>query len=1103
VREKEAPEEAQASWSQAWRRKVIRGHRVARLTLSLSVAAFVFTLAPGTASAAVAPAPAWQIESFAEPTNFAPGDVSGDDIYVVTATNSGSLPTDGSNAEITDTLPASLTVKRVEFYAQQTTEGLSALNLAEFGLCTTAPLQCSYPAAFGAFLKPLQPGQKLQMVVHVEVESNAAEGPVTNEVKISGGGAQSVSATSQNPISSQPTPFGFNQTTHVTALDGTPYTQAGGHPYEMTTTVNFNTESTPEANRILPAENYAPPEEIKDITVNFPAGLIGNPQAVPLCSNAEFGLNQCPVDSQVGTITFGSAFAAIGVVGLYNLVPAPGHAAEFGYHLPLGIGQVFTSGLRTGSDYTQRTVSGSLAMVSLRYLSFTLWGVPASPVHDYERGCRNFNQLGCPTGGGGPSGAAKLPFLSMPSSCASGPLSSSVTADGWNLKVDQTASTQLPAVDGCNQVPFAPAIEARPTTNLADSPSGLNVDLKIPQPQAPEGLASAHLKDSTVTLPPGLVVNPSAANGLQGCTEAQIDLHSEGPSNCPEASKLGKVELGTPLLDHPLPGAVYLAKQSENPFGALLAVYVAIDDPVSGVIIKLAGKITPDPQTGQLTASFEENPQQPFEDLKLNFFGGAQGALRTPATCGSYTSTSQLTPWSAPDSGPPAKPTDSFQISSGSNGGSCPRTASEEENKPRFHAGTEAPQGGVYSPFSLRLVREDGSQELKSLETTLPPGLIGRLAGIHYCSDAQIAAARQRSGIAEKASPSCPVASEVGTVDVAAGAGPTPINVSGHAYLAGPYKGAPLSLAIITPAVAGPFDLGTVAVRAALYVNPETTQVRAVSDPIPTILQGIPLDLRSVTLEANRPKFTRNPTSCNEFFFTGSALSVLNASTPLSQRFQVANCAALPFKPKLKISLKGGTKRNQNPALKAVITEGVAGEANVAHASVALPHSEFLANEHIGTVCTRPQLAAERCPAGSIYGFAKAETPLLEKPLEGPVYLGTGYGHNLPDLVADLKGQINVILHGRIDTDKEGGIRTTFESVPDAEVSKFTLEMKGGDKGLLVNSENICKKPQRAIAKIEAQNGKTANQSPLLMNSCGAKAKTGKHDHNHRHHAAR
>ncbi len=1065
-------------------------HRVARITLTLGLAAVFFAVAPRLASASVAPAPGWQIESVAEPTNFAPGDTSGHDIYVVTATNSGAREASGSSAVITDTLPAGLKAKSVEFFDASLQENsIGGLNLAPYGACPTL-LKCEFPGpvleGFGLHLE-LQPNQKLQMVVHVEVESTA-HGSVTNEAEISGGGAQSVSTKAQNEISPEPTPFGVQESTSVTSVNGSPFTQAGGHPYEMTTTANLNTEFSSSSNRFSPAENFASPEEVKDVTVNFPAGLIGNPQfgnppGASLCSAADFGLGHCPLASQVGTLSLGSAVIANGVVALYNLVPGPGEAAEFGYRPPgVGLGQVITASVRTGGDYGQRTLSANLATVGLRYISFTLWGDPAEALHNRERGCETGNLLGCPAKGGGASGAEEAPFLSMPSSCSSGPLTSSVTVDGWNLKADQTSTFHLPPVDGCNQVHFEPEIEARPTTNLADSPSGLSFGLKVPQENTPDGNAVANLKSAAITLPEGVKVNPASANGLGACTEAEVDLHGEGPANCPETSKLGTVELDTPLLDHPMPGNIYLAKPKENPFGSLLAIYVAVDDPISGVIIKLAGKVTPNPQSGQLTVSFEENPQQPFEDLKLNLFGGAQAALRTPATCGTYETTSQLTPWSAPESGPPATPSDEFAISSGPNGGACAHNLSEEENKPRFLAGTEAPQGGTYSPLSVRLVREDGSQEVKEIEATLPAGLTGKLAGIPYCPQAEIEAARHTTGAAEQASPSCPAGSEVGTVSVGAGAGPDPYYVSGHAYLAGPYQGAPLSLVIITPALAGPFDLGDVVVQAALHVNPETTQIQVTSGPIPTILEGIPLDLRSITLNANRSNFTLNPTSCDEMSFSGAETSVLDQIAPLSQRFQVANCAGLPFSPKLALKLSGSTKHTGNPALTATLT-AKPGEANLSSAQVTLPPSEFLDNAHIKDPCLRGQFAAGTCPAGSLLGHATAKTPLLEKPLEGPVYLVTGYGHLLPDVVADLGGQIQVVLNGTV-TSIHGGITNTFEAVPDAPISEFTLELSGGAKGLLENSKNLCTTTNLATVKLSGQNGKLSNTKPLVTNTC-------------------
>jgi hypothetical protein len=624
-------------------------------------------------------------------------------------------------------------------------------------------------------------------------------------------------------------------------------------------------------------------------------------------------------------------------------------------------------------------------------------------------------------------------------------------------------------------------------------------------------LGEADLKQTTVTLPPGLLPNPSFADGLAACSEAQIGYQgikegrqtfSTEPAQCPDAAKVGTVEVDTPLVDHPLPGAVYLAKQGENPFGSLLAIYIAVNDPQTGVVVKLPAKVSPDPVTGQLTTTVEESPQVPFEDFKLDFFEGARAPLRTPQTCGesattpNFTTTTQLVPWTSPE-GATATPADSFTIAQAPGGGACAATKAALPNAPSFEAGTASPIAGAYSPFLLRLKREDGSQELRGLNVTLPLGLTAKLAGTAECSEAQIAQAQSRNkpgeGALEKASPSCPAASQLGTVTVGAGSGPAPFYVNGTAYLAGPYKGAPLSMAIITPAVAGPFDLGSVVVRAALQLDPETAKVTVQSDPLPTILEGIPLDVRSIAVKVDRPDFTLNPTSCEVKALTAEAISTENQVANLNNRFQVGGCSNLGFKPKLSLKLGGGTKRGDHPSLTATLTYPKGNYANIAKAQVALPHSEFLDSTHIKTICTRVQFAANSCPAASIYGFAKATTPLLDKPLEGPVYLRSS-SNPLPDLVVDLNGQIHVTLAGRVDS-VHGGTRNSFEAVPDAPVSKFTLSLPAGKKSLLQNSTNICQGSHKATAKFTAQNGKTFEARPQLEAKCKGKGKKHKKKH--------
>jgi hypothetical protein len=477
---------------------------------------------------------------------------------------------------------------------------------------------------------------------------------------------------------------------------------------------------------------------------------------------------------------------------------------------------------------------------------------------------------------------------------------------------------------------------------------------------------------------------------------------------------------------------------------------------------------------------FTQNPQLPASHITVNLKTGPRAPLATPVTCGNFTANSDIVPWSTPGT-PDATPSAAFNVGSGPNGSACPASAAARPFAPTMSAGTESSAAGASSPFVLHIARNDGEQELSSLQATLPKGLAAKFTGIPYCPDAALAAAATRPGKAEQSNPSCP-ASRIGSVTVGAGPGTNPFNAQGTAHLAGPYKCAPLSVAVITPAVAGPFDLGTVVVRNALYIDPETAQGKVVSDPFPKMLDGVPLRLRSIDVNLDRPGFTLNPTNCSPLAIEATLTSTDGATAKPTNAFQASGCEKLGFKPDLKLSLKGATKRAGYPALKAVLNYPKGNYANIAKAVVSLPHSEFLAQNHIKTICTRVQFAADQCPKGSIYGYVTATTPLLEKPLEGPLYLRSS-SHPLPDLVAALHGQIDVDLVGRIDS-KNGGIRTTFDAVPDAPVSKFVLTMQSGKKGLLENSQNLCNSVNKADVKFTAQNGMTSNSKPVLTNSC-------------------
>jgi hypothetical protein len=1034
------------------------------------------------------------------PTNLAPGGTVEYRIYL---SNEGDAPTDtGIPITASINLPPDLTV----------------VNATDpFGgfvwNCTIAPdgssVSCTWdPFGVVGSIPPAQEacenfGEQCALIITINAEPDASgAGSVTAEV-CGGGSPTCASEADPIPVDEAQADFEIHRF-EGQVLDGSllPSTQAASYPFQTSTRIEWST-------RIDSFGNVVAAGDPKTVQVDLPPGFIVNPNAVTKCPRDVFaeGSAACPISSQVGIVRvrMTSVHRDSNRYPLYNLEPGPNSPANFGFNVQ-GVPTIIDGSVRTGGDYGLRASVRNISQVlPLAQSVVTLWGIPADPAHDRERGYpATDGARECSPGVVSSScsiDSPENPLVTNPTDCSAGTLVTTVFSDSWsNPGIFKTASFDrdphgVPmAVENCEAVPFGGNISVQPTNSRADSPSGLHIELTVPQSEAPDGLATAHLKKVVVTLPEGMSVNPSSADGLGSCSPAEIGLDSDATPRCPDTSKIGTVEVDTPLLDEPLTGSVYVAKQNDNPFNSLLAIYIVVEGP--GVLIKLPGHVEADPNTGQLTTVFDDNPQLPFETLTMNLFGGPRAALVNPPTCGSHQVHSELSPWSAADPDNPTAEeivsfTDSFQITSDPNGQPCANTPAERPNSPKLEAGTLVPLAGDFSTLLTRLSREDGSQEIKGLDLTLPPGLVGKLAGLSYCPEAALAAAQAKTGQEEQQSPSCPESSKVGTVHAGAGAGSNPLYVPGNAYLSGPYKGAPLSLAVITPAVAGPFDLGTVVVRAALEVDPVTAQVHAITDEIPHILQGIPLHLRDLRVILDRPEFALNPTSCEGMAITGSATgagaSLLTSSddtlASLFNRFQVGGCRGLGFKPRLALNLKGGTDRGDHPSLRAVL-RARPGDANIARAAVTLPRSEFLDQGHIRTVCTRVQFAADQCPKGSIYGRATAITPLLDQPLTGPVYLRSS-DNELPDLVADLNGQIEIELAGRIDSVKGGGIRTTFASVPDAPVSKFILTMKGGRKGLLVNSTDLCDGVHRASAKFDGHNGRIHDFAPRLRAGCG------------------
>ncbi|MDX6602312.1 MAG: hypothetical protein QOF13_1514 [Solirubrobacterales bacterium] len=1091
-----------------------------RLLASLAAALSLCALgALWPAAAAAAAAPAWALTLTPMPGAFAPGATSE---YLVSATNVGASQTSAQTTVVEVTLPATVTPLKVTSFANSDpgSEGPDCKVEGQAMVCKTT--------------ETVPPGRVLQAAFSVAVPSGLAGQEIEAQASISGGGANSLQASVLTPVQSEPLPFGFlaDSSAHLTEEDGSPNFLGGSHPYQATIRFGFPTESI--AGKLTGAGHP------RDIALALPRGLIGNPAASPvLCTEAELTSQLtpgCPEESQVGVVDvttlvgegFGKGGGTVISSDLYSMVPPPGAPAEVATDVAgVGFFVHFLGTVRSDSDYAVEAYTRDLLALTIHPIfnsQAQLWGDPSATAHDGIRGdCRRVGGT-CPFEFEDPQPAA---FLTAPGDCPGEAPVYEAFADSWEEPGQERRSefegTDLAgnpiATEDCGALEFEPTFQSRPTTNLTDTPSGLTFQLHLPQDTDLGSPAKAALRDALVTFPPGMAVNPSQASGLEACSLAQIGFEggtsfSREPQSCPDASKLGTVEASSPVLvrrnakhevevdpesgepvPEPLHGAIYLAQPFANPFGKLVATYLVVEDEKTGIVAKLAGEGQLDPQSGQITVSFRENPELPIEDIEVKLFGGARGSLLTPPTCGSHATSADFTPWSAPV---PVHQADSFVLAAAAGGGPCPAGEAGMPHAPALRAGTLAPAAGKFSPLLFKLSRSDGSQRMAKIDATLPVGLSAKLAGVGQCSEAAIAKARSREvpnqGAAELADPSCPAASQVGTIVVSAGGGPTPYHTTGNAYLAGPYKGAPLSVVAIASAVAGPFDLGTVAVRSALHLDPETAQARIVSDPLPQIIHGVPVDVRSVSVDTDRPEFTLNPTSCAEKSFGGAVTSALGQIAPIFERFQVGGCSALPFKPKLSARLFGPIHRGGHPRLRAVLT-AKPGEANIASLAFTLPHSEFIDQAHFRTICTRVQFKANQCPAGAVYGHVTAYSPLLDYPLEGPVFLRSSV-HKLPDAVAALHGPPSqpIALEGaaRVDSVK-GRLRARVETFPDAPVSKVVVVMQGGKKGLFQNSTNICKNSYRVVVSFVGQNGKAHKISPALEAQCGRGGGKGKH----------
>jgi hypothetical protein len=908
--------------------------------------------------------------------------------------------------------------------------------------------------------------------------------------------------------SSETGAFGI-ESVGVQALEegGAPAVQAGSHPYSVSFSLSLATHPAPAGSA---GSGRYPDGDVKNLEATLPSGLIVNLQSVGRCTEEQLALEECPLASQVGVLTGESgnnsanAILTGGTTPIYNVTPtSPSVPGELGIQISgTGIILHLIGGVRAGGDGAiSAEVLGMSQFDKLDRATVTLWGDPSAASHDAQRvQCTHFTD--CHNGFGVPR--TGRPFLTLPTSCpGEGPPSAageslySVRAESWEEPDLWTpmVSSPLPAMTGCGQLDFTPSIEVQPPASepaVADTPTGLSADLRFPQSEVVGSPAQSTMREGVATLPAGLVVSPSTLNGLGACSEAQIGLASPAAPSCPDSSKIGSIEVVTPLLEHPLKGWVYLAQQGNggtgqgsNPFGSLIALYLVVEGP--GVLVKVPGEVQLNQSTGQLTVRFGRDPvtgfslpQLPYSQLKLNIFGGPRAAL-VPSVCGSYTTTTTLTPYSAPASGPPASPQSGFAVGTGCGGGFAPS----------FSAGTTSNQAGAYSPFVVTFARQDSEQELGAIQVKTPPGLLGSISHVPLCPEPQAAQG------------TCGAESEIGEVSSAVGAGPDPFDVTGgHAYLTGPYRGAPFGLSIVVPAEGGPFKLagtnglGDVVVRAAISIDPRTSALTITSEPMPRMLEGVPLQVKSVTVDVNRSDFMFNPTSCEPATISATVQSARGATANASAPFQASGCASLKFTPQFSVSTSGKTSRTGGTSLDVKLSYPDApqgSEANVHSVKVELPKQLPARLTTLRKACVAAIFEANpaSCPAASVVGVARATTPLLPVALSGPAYFVSYGGAKFPELIIVLQGDgVRVDLHGETFISKARITSSTFNALPDVPVSTFELYLPEGQYSALTANGNLCTSKSLAMpTSFVAQNGAQLKQSTQIAVSGCPKAK--------------
>ncbi len=1024
----------------------------------------------GGSRAASAPGPHWTIVSASAPTYFKPGDTA--DEFLLTVMNSGGGATLESNVSVTDELPSGLTATSIA--------GVGGSGHNEPLACSLTTVSCTDP-------REVVPGETLNITITVSVDPSL-RGSVSNAATVAGGGAPNASVRTSTSISSLPVPFGLAYfETELTDASGNLDTQAGSHPYEMTTQLGFNVGGLDSTG--FPSSNAV----MRDLDVALPPGLVGDPNAVPQCSQRTFqtvaSFFGCPTDTQVGTLSllFYGNGTAEQTVPIYNVTPLPGQPAELGFTVASFVHEPLLFHVRADGDYGLTAQIRNITEADpVRATILKLWGVPAEHSHDPYREGPNCAS-GCE------SHLDPRPFLTLPTQCSTDALSFTVSADSWqapgSFNPDGTPVEgdpnwrslppfTTPGLMGCRNLSVSPVLSVRPDTAQSGAPAGYTDELRIPQNDDPSGLVAPAVKKVVVALPPEALISPSAANGLGACSDNastapgdQFGLHTSSLAACPNSSQIGTIKVTTPLLSLPLEGQVFLGdpecapcSPSDAQQGKMIRLLVQAEG--SGVVVKFEGRVAVNPASGQLTATFENTPQLPFSDLILSLTGGARAALTNPLTCGLATATGLLSPWSTPFE-EDAIAMSSFEVTGCQN---------PIPFLPTMSAGTVTNRAGAFSPLTFTLSRSDSDQMLNRLSVKTPPGLLGIIAQVPRCGEPQATLG------------TCSDASLIGTTTAASGAGPDPYYLPGKVFLTGAYGGGPFGLSVVVPAVAGPFNLGTVVVRASISVDPHTSQLSVLSDPLPRLIDGIPVTLKLLNVTIDRPHFIFNPTRCTAQSISATVQSTAGAAVALSSPFVATGCKSLAFKPRFSATTRGKAARNRNGAsLKVAITAkggpSAGGEANIAQVDVQLPKLLSARLTTLQKACTAAQFEANPagCPRASDVGTAVAHTPILGVPLTGPAYLVSHGGAAFPDLDIVLQGEgVTVVLSGRTDI-KGATTYSRFNTVPDAPITSFSLNLPVGPYSVLAAPKgNLCGKQLLMPTTIIGQNGVKITQTTKI-----------------------